>query len=204
MLYQICLDELPFSDKFIDLKCHLGRGLKIAHINIQSIRFKTDHLHIFLHSNNIDILCVTETWLSADIDDNEIVIDGYYMCRKDRVFMEHGGIAIFIKEGIDYNDDVNLNDDNNVEALFIEINLPCTKPILLGTVYRQPSSNAECLTNIDLTMQNAAANYNEIIVVGDYNLDLFKTNFSKKINNLAKNSNLTQLIKGSNKNYSKW
>ena len=115
------------------------------------------------------------------------------MCRKDRVFMEHGGITIFIKEDIDYND-VNINDDNNVEALLLKLIYLVLNPISLRTVYLQPSSNAECLTNIDLMMQNAAANFNEIIVVGDYNLDLFKTNYSKKVNNLAKNSNLTQFI----------
>ena len=193
---KICLDELPFSEgQFIDLTCHLNRGLKICHINIQSLRYKTDHLQIFVHSNNIDILCVTETWLTPQIDVNEIVIDGYNICRKDRVGMiEHGGIVVYIKEGIDYNEDVKISIDNDVEAHFTEINLPCTKPILLGTVYRQPSSNAEYLTKIDLLLQNAVANYNEVITVGDFNLNIFKSNYSKKVKSLAKNSNFTQLI----------
>ena len=73
-------------------------------------------------------------------------------------------------------------------------NLPCTKPILLGTVYRQPSSNAEYLTKLDLLLQNAVANYSEVITVGDFNLNIFKSNYSKKVKSLAKNSNFTQLI----------
>ena len=192
---KICLDELPFSDRFIDLKCQLGRGLKIAHINIQSLRFKTDYLHIFIHSNNTDVLCITESWLTHDIDDNEIKIEGYNLYRKDRDNgMEHGGIVIYIKEGIDYNVDVNIDIDNDIEAIFTEINLPCTKPIILGTVYRQPDSNAEHLSKLDQLLQSVTANYNEIIVVGDFNLDLYKPNYSKKVNNLAKNSHFTQLI----------
>ena len=97
-----CLDNLPFSDQFIDLKCRLGRGLKIGHINIQSLRFKTDYLTIFLHENNIDILCVTESWLTSKIDDGEIMIEGYNLCRKDRDNgQEHGGIVVYIRNGID-------------------------------------------------------------------------------------------------------
>ena len=195
---KICIDELPFpTGQFIDprLNCHLGRGLKIVHINIQSLKNKIDHLHIFMHFNDIDILCVTETWLKSDIDDNELIINGYNMCRKDRrsVDGEHGGIVVYLKEGIDF-DDAQIDVENDIEALFLDINLPCTKSILLGTVYRKPSANAEYLSKLDLVLQKATANYNESIIVGDFNLDMFKPNLAKKVNNLAKNSNLTQLI----------
>ena len=192
---KLSLDALPFGDKFIDLKCRLGRGLKIAHINIQSLRFKTDYLHIFLFENNIDVLCVTESWLTAEIDDDEIMIDGFNMYRKDRDNgQEHGGIVVYIKEGIDYNNDVNISVDSEVETVLTEINLPCTKPILLGTVYRQPNSNVDLLNKIDLMFQSVSSNYNEIIIVGDFNLDLYKHDFSKKVDYLAKNSNFMQLI----------
>ena len=56
------------------------------------------------------------------------------------------------------------------------------------------SSNAEYLTKTDLLLQNAVAYYNEVIAVGDFNLDIFKSNYSKKVKSLADNSNLTQLI----------
>lgn len=61
-------------------------------------------------------------------------------------------------------------------------------------MYRKPSSKAEYLAKIDFMFQNIAAIYNEVIIVGDFNLDISKTNFKNKINNLSKNSNLTQLI----------
>ena len=118
--------------------------------------------------------------MNTAIDVSEIAIDGYNLCRKDRVGMEHGGIVVYIRDGIDYNEDVKISVDNDVEIMFTEINLPCTKSILLGTVYRQPSSNVDHLTKIDICLQNATANYNEIIVVGDFNLDIFKTNYSKQ------------------------
>ena len=47
---------------------------------------------------------------------------------------------------------------------------------------------------LSATLQNAVANYNEVITVGDFNLNIFKSNYSKKVKSLAKNSNFTQLI----------
>ena len=48
-----------------------------------------DYLKVFLHLNNDDILCVSETLLDSDIDDCEILIDGYNFCRVDTKSMEH-------------------------------------------------------------------------------------------------------------------
>ena len=72
--FKLCFHELPFAEKLIDYNCVLGKGFKIAHINIQSLRNKIDQLNIFLHDNNIDVLCVTESWLTSDIEDNVITI----------------------------------------------------------------------------------------------------------------------------------
>jgi exonuclease III len=77
------------------MKFTLGnKGLKIAHLNIQSLRNKTDHVNMLLHNSNIDCLCLSETWLSNDIDDYAIKIDGYNLCRIDRKYQSHGGIAL--------------------------------------------------------------------------------------------------------------
>ena len=104
--FKICFNELPFADKLIDYTFSLSKGLKIAHLNIQSLRNKIDHLNILLHDNNIDILCITETWLTNEIYDSEISIPGYSICRNDRDNLErgHGGIINYIRNGINYID----------------------------------------------------------------------------------------------------
>ena len=59
-----------------------------------------DHLKVFLHLNNVIILCVSETWLDSDIEDCEILIDGYDFCRVDRKSTEHdkgGGLICYVK-----------------------------------------------------------------------------------------------------------
>ena len=59
--------------------------------------------------------------------------------------MEHGSILCYIKGGIVLTEKSGLQ-DNFVEALWLEINLPNTKPLLLCTVYRASNSKAEYIS----------------------------------------------------------
>jgi hypothetical protein len=187
-------DELPFNDHFVDLNCKLQKGLKIVHVNIQSLINKVDHINLLLQENNIHVLCITESWLTNDIDDSDIKINGYDICRLDRNNgMSHGGIVCYIKEGISFKQNLNLL-NSDIEAMWIEINLPKTKPILIGTVYRPPSSNVEYLDKLDMIFQECNSMYDDVYILGDFNLDQCKACNSKKINNVARNSHMKQLI----------
>ena len=189
------LDELPFGDTFIDHNCFYGKGVRIAHLNIQSLRYKLDHVKLFLYDNDIDVFCITETWLNEDFNDDFIQIDGYNVCRLDRTHKEHGGIVCYIKNGISYKQ-INNFDDDLIEALWVELNLPQTKPILLGTVYRPPDSKAAYLSRIDSLFQECSNLYDDVIILGDFNSDINKS-CNLKINkkNIARHSNFKQLIK---------
>ena len=79
-------DELPFKETFIDFKCSMSKGFKIAHLNVCSLRHKVDHVRILLNENDIDILCLTETWLDRNINDSDIKIDGYKISRLDKSY----------------------------------------------------------------------------------------------------------------------
>lgn len=190
-----CNQELPFSDCFIDLNCKLQKGLKITHVNIQSITNKIDHVNLLLHNNNIDVLCLTETWLSDSIDDSELKINNYSFCRLDRLNdKSHGGILCYVKDGISFKQNTDLY-VSDVEALWIEINLPKTKPIIVGTVYRAPSCTVDYLEKVDSIFQKCNSIYDDIYILGDFNLDISKKCNIRKISSLARNSNTEQLIK---------
>ena len=153
------LNELPFGDTYIDHNCFVGKGLRFAHLNIRSLHYKLDHVNMFLHHNDTDVFCITETWLNDDFDDNDMHIDGYNVFRLDRIKdMEHGGILCYIKNGISCKQISDLDDDI-VEAMWLELNLPQTKPILLGAVYRPPDSKAEYLSRIDSLFQECTNLY---------------------------------------------
>ena len=53
------------------------RGLKIAHLNVQSLRPKIEQLRLLLAEHEIHVLTLSETWLHDGICDAEINIDCY-------------------------------------------------------------------------------------------------------------------------------
>ena len=54
------------------------------------------------------------------------------------------------------------------------LNLPHTKPILVGTVYRPPSVHTDYLCKLDSIFQDITTLYDDVIILGDFNLDLKK------------------------------
>ncbi len=191
---KICNDELPLGQSFIDLKCKLQKGLKIAHLNIQGILQKVDYLDILLHDNNVDVLCVSETWLTNNIDDSEVMINGYNLCRLDRSNGKmRGGVMCYIKENLCFKQNVDIHDDE-VESIFVEINLPNTKPVAVGTIYRPPDSTVDYIDKLDELFQKCNIIYDDVYILGDFNLDIHKKYECKKVSNLSKNSQMCQLI----------
>ena len=67
------------ESKFKDM-----RGFKIAHLNCVSLLKYFDEIKQFILRTKIDILTLSETHLSADIDDGELVVPGYCLFRRDR------------------------------------------------------------------------------------------------------------------------
>ena len=80
----------------------LRRGLKVAHLNVNRLYNKTDSIRELLADTSLDILGLSETWLTADILDNEISIQGYSILRRDRPNgKQGGGIVIYVREYLD-------------------------------------------------------------------------------------------------------
>ena len=64
-------------------------------LNARSVVPKFDELQAVSLMLDPDIICITETWLSSGIEDQEIVLSGYYSSHLDR--NRHGGdLVIFL------------------------------------------------------------------------------------------------------------
>ena len=59
-------------------------GLKIAFLNIASLRKHRHELGIIPMDNEIDIIGVSETRLDATVKDQDVSINGYRIYRNDR------------------------------------------------------------------------------------------------------------------------
>ena len=102
---------------------------------------------------------------------------------------------MYIRGDLSYNPRVDLQ-SINLEDLWIEIFLPRTKPIIVGTCYKAPDNNnlTECLENT-LNLVNPD---NDIYVLGDFNICLIsKENscYRKSYKDLTDLHNFKQLIK---------
>ena len=72
--------------------------IEIAHVNINSIRNKTDLLSAEL-SDYYDIICVSETKLNDTVKTSDLEIDGFRIpLRKDRQINNGGMLMIYIKK----------------------------------------------------------------------------------------------------------
>ena len=57
--------------------------LKCRLINARSLVNKIDELKVIVHREEIDILCITESWANSSVADIELNIPGYSLIRKE-------------------------------------------------------------------------------------------------------------------------
>lgn len=86
----------------------LLRGIKIGHINIRDLlsKSKKDDITSLSQSLNFDVFCVSESWLTDEISDDEIQIPNYHVLRADRPGIKThkergGGVIAYVKEDYD-------------------------------------------------------------------------------------------------------
>ncbi len=66
-------------------------------LNARSLGNKLPLLHSFVYSSTFSVFCFTETWLSSNFFDNEIIPTGFCLFRKDRP-SRGGGVLVAVKD----------------------------------------------------------------------------------------------------------
>ena len=191
------MSELKTRVKDLNLK-----GLTIFHLNIRSLLYKLDQVKLMLMQANIDIMCITETWLNNNISNHELTIQGYKLVRKDRTTKRGGGIIAYIRNDIDYDeiDESKAGETQGpqIETLWIKINFKHTRPILLCIMYNPPNcSLTNALSELGLqTKQYRPVTDHEIYMLGDINVNMLQKNTAeKKLNKwFCFNNGLEQII----------
>ena len=174
-------------------------SLKIAHHNARSL-MKTgriDEYHILLQDlkNPFDILIFTETWLTPDKKDL-CNFEGFQSIHLIRPTDNHidfkergGGISIFIRDNLTYKH----RDDLTVmlpyiECSFIEMKYNNQK-YLIGGMYRIPNTPTDLFIEKLNKIIEPLKSSHKIILLGDFNIDLFKDDTHKQNFELCLQSN---------------
>lgn len=142
-----------------------------------------------------DCIVFTETWLT-DMNKNLCIIDDYipiHLVRPkgDGIDFKQsgGGVSIFIRKGLSYKE---RNDLTIIlpymECLFIEIQID-KKKYILGGFYRIPDTNVNLfIEKYNEIVEQLKTNY-ELVLLGDFNIDLLKDDISKNTFMLCLQSN---------------
>ena len=137
--------------------------------NVQSVINKPDNLNSELV--DFDVISLTETWLYFTIPTDDLLPHSYSKPkRKDRERGNHGGVMIYIKEGVYYKrkHDLEIRD---IECIWIEL-VNNHKRILFSLSYRPPNSDLNYYNNIENSIALAVdTDIRNIIIIGEFNFN---------------------------------
>lgn len=168
--------------------------MNIAHINIRSLYPSFNELKDVVGDENFMILGVTETWLSPEIGNDVLGIDGYGLVRNDREG-RGGGVAIYYKTNLNIKIHT-LEQKQALEQLWITFKIK-QETYGLGVVYRAPSQNvSEALNILESTISDILPEVDNIIITGDLNINMFNlaANSTMQLMSFMDTFKLTQVI----------
>ena len=164
-------------------------------MNSRSLVNKLSKFQAFVYSTNYSIICVSETWLSNHIFDNEILPNGCTIYRKDRC-SRGGGVLIAIKD--DFTSSLTTS-PSDIETITVKILI--SNPIILCLVYIPPNSSDSYYDSLFHYLSDLSNESCTIIIVGNFNFsDIDWANYvgsspkSNKFCDLLFQFNLSQLI----------
>lgn len=148
----------------------MPESFSIHHLNVRSLPPKLDDIKAFVVNENVDVLCLSETWLSPMFPSNIISIPEFVLLRQDRRD-GYGGVAIYLKNNIQYSI---IHTDHTIEQLWIRVGgISSHRSLAIGVVYN-PHRNSynTFLESLHNSISIVFPTCDELICTGDFNIDL--------------------------------
>ena len=183
----------------------ISDGFNLWHHNARSIlkEGKLDEYELLLESinNPFHIMAFSETWLKTSNCDRASFqdFDHIYNIRPLNGEIDDkeggGGLSLFIKTGLNYKVRYDMTLMLSfIETLFIEV-LINQKKYIVGLIYRVPNENIDIFNDTLNNILEPIKNSNEVILLGDFNIDLLKDNdFSKEFRTMLQSNYLVPTI----------
>ena len=148
-------------------KKNLNRVI-IGHININHLAGKFEDLK-YLIKDKLDVLVITETKIDDSYPSGQFIIEGFSPpFRLDRN-INGGGVLIYVSDLIPCNQVEFLSRPNDVEGIFLELNLRKTKWLLMGGYNPSKHTISYFLNHISKNLDKRMGNYDNFILLGDFN-----------------------------------
>ena len=178
--------------QFADVCKENDNSLLILSLNTQSIKAKFDQIKIFIKSLEntckIGAICLQETWLSMGEDLSYLNIENFNFITSGKKCSEHGGLGIYLHKSYKYRELKNPFKSTNFKSQFMVIQNPILKEkTILGNIYRSPNNYVNQLeefsNEINLVLHTFKNNKQDIVIGGDFNIDLLKINEKHSVSN---------------------
>ena len=184
-------------ENFTEILKSKSDKFSVVSLNCQSLQAKFDQLKIYVEdlessSCTLSSICLQETWLKNDSDTSLLQLENYNFISKGSSCSTHGGVAVYLHKKFDYQI-LDFHSHSGIwDGLFIELNIKQsinqtenTKKLIIGNIYRPPRNLVENyntfineITEITYDLQRRKG---EIVIVGDFNLDLLKIDTNQHI-----------------------
>ena len=145
-------------------------SLKVYYTNSRSLRNKIDELRAVTVSEDIDIICISETWAKLDKKQfrSEFSINGYKLYNTDRSSdRKGGGVMVYIRDDLNSCIKSEIKTCQNSETIWVNIRTD-RENIVLGVVYRPPNLD-RINSKIIYDEITKASRFNRVYIVGDFN-----------------------------------
>ena len=134
---------------------------------------------IIIIQGKVDILVITETKLDASFPNIQFLIEGYSPpYRMDRN-KNGGGILIYVREDIPSKELTTHFFPDDIEGIFIEINLRKTKWLIFGSYHPPSQSDSYYFNCLGNALDTYNKYYDRFLLIGDFNAEDSETCLSE-------------------------
>lgn len=165
----------------INIFCKQREGLRVCHINAQSLYKKIDEFRNLFVGSNVDIVCISETWFDIEKPNSHYSLKGYKIFRADRQNRIGGGVAIYVRNTISAKLHLISPNDSPIEYCFLEIAGKNREKCLLGVVYR-PNGYIDLFPLYNV-LETVSSNFAKTIICGDFNCNVLSRECSESFVN---------------------
>ena len=154
----------------------MSQDLSVGHLNIYHLANKVTDVNVFVHQSDIlHIFGVSESRHSDEV----VSIPNYSILRRDADEPGHAGIAVYVHSSIrEFTHRRCDLESTYVESVWLQVKTRRGPPFLIAFIYRSPSSTLVWFDEFVVMMDRVqnSKHHNEILLPGDFNIDMFKPN----------------------------
>ncbi|KAK9751451.1 hypothetical protein QE152_g5041 [Popillia japonica] len=142
--------------------------LNVAHINVRSLVPKFHDVVDCVLSKEIDILALSESWLTANINSNNLLINDFILFRRDRLG-RGGGVCLYVRSGLRPK---LLGSNDSFEQLWITVRVSHML-LTVGVIYKPPNADYKAfIDSLEESLSFYGSSSDGVVCLGDVNINI--------------------------------